>query len=49
MTVYCRPDQYPADLKPEMTGYARILTGTRPLGAVLFDGFVRFVRTEFWW
>jgi hypothetical protein len=32
-----------------MTGYARVDTGRRPIGAILLDRILRFVRTEFWW
>ena len=31
-----------------MTGYARISCGRRPLGAILVDRVLRFLRTEFW-
>jgi multidrug resistance efflux pump len=49
VTVFCRLDQAPDELRTEMTGYARIDTGRRPLGAILLDRMLRFVRTEFWW
>jgi hypothetical protein len=32
-----------------MTSYARIYTGRRSLGEVLFDRVLGYVRTEFWW
>ena len=32
-----------------MTGYARVDTGRRPIGAILLHHVLRFVRTEFWW
>ena len=47
--VYGRLDQAPDDLRMEMTGSARIETGRRPIGAILLDRMLRFVRTEFWW
>jgi multidrug resistance efflux pump len=47
--VYCRLDAVGAGLKPEMTGHARIYTGRRPIGAILFDRAVRLLRTELWW
>jgi multidrug efflux pump subunit AcrA (membrane-fusion protein) len=47
--IYGRLDQAPDDLRTEMTGYARIDTGRRPIGAILVDRMLRFVRTEFWW
>jgi multidrug resistance efflux pump len=49
VTVYCRLDHAPDDLRTEMTGHARIDTGRRPIGAILLDRMMRFVRTEFWW
>jgi putative peptide zinc metalloprotease protein len=49
LTVYCRLHEAPDDLRTEMTGYARIDTGRRPLSAILLDRMLRFVRTEFWW
>ena len=49
LTVYGRLDHAPDDLRTEMTGYARVDTGRRPIGALLLDRIVRFVRTEFWW
>jgi hypothetical protein len=49
ITVYCRLDHAPADLRSEMTGHAHVATGRRPIGAILLDRLLRFVRTEFWW
>jgi multidrug resistance efflux pump len=49
VTVACRLGDHPADLRPGMTGYARIYTGRRSLGEVLADRTLRYVRTEFWW
>jgi multidrug efflux pump subunit AcrA (membrane-fusion protein) len=49
ITAYCRLDPAPADLRTEMTGYARVETGRRPIGAILLDRILRLVRTEFWW
>jgi multidrug resistance efflux pump len=49
VTVTCRLDHVPADLRPEMTGYARVYTGRRKVGAILLDRALRLVRTEFWW
>jgi multidrug efflux pump subunit AcrA (membrane-fusion protein) len=49
VTVYSRLDPAPDDLRTEMTGYARIETGRRPIGAILIDRMLRLVRTEFWW
>jgi putative peptide zinc metalloprotease protein len=47
--VYCRLTEPEADLRPGMTGYARICTGRRSAGAVLLDHALRYLRTEFWW
>jgi multidrug resistance efflux pump len=49
VTVYGRLDHATDELRTEMTGYARIDTGRRPIGAILVDRMLRFVRTEFWW
>jgi multidrug efflux pump subunit AcrA (membrane-fusion protein) len=49
VVVCCRLDSSPADLRPEMTGHARVYTGRRPIGAIVLDRVLRFVRTEFWW
>jgi multidrug efflux pump subunit AcrA (membrane-fusion protein) len=48
-TVYCRLERTASELRPGMSGYARIYTGEEPIGAVLLDRILRFVRTEFWW
>jgi multidrug efflux pump subunit AcrA (membrane-fusion protein) len=47
--VYCRVNAAPAELRPEMTGYARVYTGRRPIGAILVERALRMLRTEFWW
>jgi hypothetical protein len=49
VTVHGRLNHAPDDLRTEMTGYARIETGRRPIGAILIDRMLRFVRTEFCW
>jgi multidrug efflux pump subunit AcrA (membrane-fusion protein) len=49
VTVTCRLGEPPADLRPGMSGYARVYTGRRSLGEVLADRALRYVRTEFWW
>jgi putative peptide zinc metalloprotease protein len=49
VSVYCRMEQVPADLRPGMTGYARIYMGRRSIGEVLLNQGLRFFRTEFWW
>jgi multidrug resistance efflux pump len=47
--AYGRLDHAPDELRTEMTGYARIDIGRRPIGAILLNQVLRFVRTEFWW
>jgi multidrug resistance efflux pump len=47
--IYCRLDHSAAELRPEMTGHARVYTGARPVGAILLNRALRFLRTEFWW
>jgi multidrug efflux pump subunit AcrA (membrane-fusion protein) len=46
--VYCRLSQPAPGLKPEMTGYARISCGRRPIGEILLERLLGFLRTEFW-
>lgn len=48
VTVYCRVDACLPDLRPGMTGYARVSTGRRSLGTILTDRALRLLRTEFW-
>ena len=49
VTVYCRLENADPELRPGMTGYARIYCGRRPLGEILAERALRFLRTEFWW
>ncbi len=48
VTAYCRPEAA-AELRPGMTGHARVYTGERSPGVILLDGALRYLRTEFWW
>lgn len=48
-TVYCRLDSTDAALRSGMKGHARIICGSRPVGAVLSQQLIRTLRTEFWW
>lgn len=48
VTVYCELHAAPAELRPGMTGYARIECGCRPLWRAIGESAMRFVRTEFW-
>jgi multidrug efflux pump subunit AcrA (membrane-fusion protein) len=49
VTIYCRLDNVTGELRPDMTGHARIYTGPRTVGAFVADRALRFLRTEFWW
>jgi multidrug efflux pump subunit AcrA (membrane-fusion protein) len=49
LTAYCSLEEVSAELLPGMTGYARVYSGKRPVGAFLLDRALRFLRTEFWW
>lgn len=49
VTVYCRLKNEGADLRPGMSGHARIATGSRSPGLILVDRALRYLRTEFWW
>jgi multidrug efflux pump subunit AcrA (membrane-fusion protein) len=49
VTVNCPLAGGPFPLRPGLTGYARVSTGPRPVGAILADRALRWFRTEFWW
>ena len=49
VNVYCHLDDRDAQLRPGMTGYARIDCGQAPIAVVLARNVLRFIRTEFWW
>jgi multidrug resistance efflux pump len=49
VVVACRLTTPLPELRPGMTGYARIDVGQRSVGAILLDRCLRYVRTEFWW
>jgi multidrug efflux pump subunit AcrA (membrane-fusion protein) len=49
VTVFCRLPDPGSALRPGMTGHARINAGQRPLGLIMIDRTLRFLRTEFWW
>ena len=44
----CLESDHP-DLRPGMTGHARVQCGKSAVGRVLGEKVLRFVRTEFWW
>jgi multidrug efflux pump subunit AcrA (membrane-fusion protein) len=49
VVVYSRLVNGATRLKPEMTGYARIYCGKKPIGQIGLDYVMRLIRTEFWW
>ncbi len=49
VTIYVQLDGIHGDLRPGMTGLARVQCGKAPAGQVLGERILRFVRTEFWW
>jgi hypothetical protein len=49
VVVYSRLLNDSTGLKAEMTGYARIYFGKKPIGEIGLDYVLRFIRTEFWW
>jgi len=49
ITVYCQLDTGGPDLRPGVTGYARVSCGSRTVGDLAWDRVRRMVRTEFWW
>jgi multidrug efflux pump subunit AcrA (membrane-fusion protein) len=49
VTLYCRLRNEGPELRPGMTGQARVFTGRRSVGEVLLDRGLRLLRTEFWW
>jgi multidrug efflux pump subunit AcrA (membrane-fusion protein) len=48
LTVYCRATEAAAELRPGMTGFARISCGTRSIAAIAIQRAMRLLRTEFW-
>jgi multidrug efflux pump subunit AcrA (membrane-fusion protein) len=54
VVVYCTVSSATAAealsaVRPGMTGHARIDCGRRPVGRVMGERLMRYVRTEFWW
>jgi multidrug resistance efflux pump len=47
--VSCRLEGNSPDLRPGLTGHARVLCGSRSIGGILSDRVLRSLRTEFWW
>lgn len=49
MIVSCRVVDDQGQLRPGMSGYARVAQGRASLASIAVDRALRFVRTEFWW
>ena len=49
VTVYCQLGEGSSSLRPGMTGYARVHTGSRPIGTIMAGRAMRWLRSEFWW
>ena len=49
VAVYCALSGPSAELRPGMTGQARVACGKQPVAKVLATRVLRYVRTEFWW
>jgi multidrug efflux pump subunit AcrA (membrane-fusion protein) len=49
VTIYCPLENHAQELRPEMTGYARIYTSQHAIGEILANRLLRLIRTEFWW
>jgi multidrug efflux pump subunit AcrA (membrane-fusion protein) len=47
--VYCQLEAASVDLRPGMSGHARICCGRWSLGRALSEQGLRLIRTEFWW
>jgi hypothetical protein len=49
VTVYCRLSNGDGSLRTGMTGFGRIYHRLRPLGLIMLNRALRYLRTEFWW
>jgi multidrug resistance efflux pump len=49
VSVFCRLEPTGRGLQSGTTGFARVYTQRRPIGAIVFDRVYRVLRTEFWW
>lgn len=49
VTIECSLGTSAEALRPGMSGFARINTGKRPVGAILTDRVLRNLKTEYWW
>jgi multidrug efflux pump subunit AcrA (membrane-fusion protein) len=48
VTVHCPLENGASNLRPGLTGHARIYTGKRPIGAIIAQRVMGWFRTEFW-
>src|SRR5262249_7682393 len=49
VVIRTRLDSPRTELRPGMSGYARVSTERHPVGRVALYRLLRFIRTEFWW
>jgi HlyD family secretion protein len=49
VTIYCNLNETPSELRPGLSGYARICCGKRPIAMVVGERIMRSLRTEYWW
>ncbi len=49
VTLSCRLRDASDDLRPGMTGYARVSCGRGSVASILTGRVLRYLRTEFWW
>jgi multidrug resistance efflux pump len=49
ITIYCSLTDMPGELRPGLSGYARICCGKRPVAMVVGERVMRSLRTEYWW
>lgn len=49
VVVYAFLKDSSGQLRPGMTGYARVECGSAPIAKVALDYVLKYIRTEFWW
>lgn len=49
VVVGCLLENPRGELQPGMTGYGKVYTGPRVIGAIVLHRVLRYMRTEFWW
>jgi hypothetical protein len=47
--VHCLIGRAPTELRPGMSGEARVSCGHQSIGGRLVENVMKVVRTEFWW